>query len=90
MIRINVTKFENTIVGLKVNYLSLDKTWKQQLAISQSSSHNKDFQDSLPGTATHSTKDQLRLVSTKFWNKSSQRISFLAEHEKKNLLSEGP
>ena len=86
----NATKFENTIVGLKVNYLSLDKIWKQQLAISQSSSHNKDFQDSLLGTATHSTKDQIRFVSTKLWNKSSQRISFLVEHEEEKFIQRGP
>src|SRR6056300_180059 len=84
-----LTKFENTIMGLKVNYLNLDKTWQYHVAISESKSNNKDFQEALLETSTSSTKDQLRLISSKHWDEFSQRISLLVEHERERFSQRG-
>jgi len=84
-----VTKFENTIMGFKFDYLNSDKTWQYHAAISESKSNNKDFQEALLGTSTSSTKDQLRFISSKYWDEFSQRISFLAEHEREKFSQRG-
>jgi vitamin B12 transporter len=84
-----VTKFENAIMGFKFDYLNSDKTWQYHVAISESKSNNKDFQEALLGTSTSSTKDQLRFISSKYWDEFSQRISFLAEYEREKFSQRG-
>ena len=85
----NIAKFENSTKGLKVDYLGLEKKWQHQLAISNSKNENKDFTRGLLGTQTASSKDQLRLISSAQLNKLSNRISFLAEHEKEDFSQRG-
>ena len=84
-----VAKFENTIMGLKLDYLDSNKKWQHHAAIAQSRNDNKDFQDDLLGTATASTKDQIRFISSLHWDKFAQRISFLAEQEKEKFRQRG-
>ena len=84
-----VAKFENTIMGIKLDYLDSKKKWQHHAAIAQSTNDNKDFQDGLLGTATASTKDQIRFISSLHWDKFAQRISFLAEQEKEKFKQRG-
>ena len=85
----NVAKFVNTIFGLKADYLTSDRIRQHQLSISQSKSDNQDFNEGILGILTSSTKDQVRFISSIFWNEFNHRISVLAEHEKEKFSQRG-
>ena len=85
----NVAKFANTIFGLKADYLTSDRIRQHQLSISQSKSDNQDFNEGILGILTSSTKDQVRFISSIFWNEFNHRISVLAEHEKEKFSQRG-
>jgi vitamin B12 transporter len=85
-----VTKFENSIIGLKVDYLDPEKKWQHHASFAQSTNDNKDFQDGLLGTETASTKDQIRFISSLYWGKFAQRMSILTEYENEKFKQRGP
>ena len=84
-----VAKFENTIIGFKTDYSTADSIRQYQLSISQSKNENKDFNEGTLGTLTSSAKDQVKFISSFFWNEFNQRISVLAEHENEKFSQRG-
>ncbi len=85
----NIAKFENTVIGFKAILSSEDKIRQHQLSISQTKNENQNFNNGLLGISTSSTKDQVRFVSSIFWNEFNHRISFLTEHEKDKFSQRG-
>ena len=84
-----VTKFENSITGLKVDYLDPEKKWQHHASFAQSKNDNKDLQDGLLGTLTASTKDQIRFISSLYLGEFAQRMSFLTEYENEKFRQRG-
>jgi len=84
-----VTKFENSITGLKVDYLDPEKKWQHHASFAQSTNDNKDLQDGLLGTLTASTKDQIRFISSLYLGEFAQRMSFLTEYENEKFRQRG-
>tara|TARA_B100001758_G_C18402256_1_gene609727 strand:+ start:30 stop:1958 length:1929 start_codon:yes stop_codon:yes gene_type:complete len=84
-----VAEFKNTTMGLKLDYLNPDKKWRHHFSFAQSTNDNQDFKDGLLGTATSSTKDQIRFISSLHWDQLAQRISVLIEHEKEKFRQRG-
>lgn len=84
-----VTKFENSITGLKVDYLDPEKKWQHHASFAQSTNDNKDLQDGFLGTLTASTKDQIRFISSLYLGEFAQRMSFLTEYENEKFRQRG-
>ncbi|MEL0207370.1 MAG: TonB-dependent receptor [Gammaproteobacteria bacterium] len=84
-----VAKFKNTTLGFKTVYLSSDNRRQHQVSYSQSNNDNEDFKISLLESSTYAKKEQLRLISSVYWNEFVSRASVLAEHESEDFKQRG-
>ena len=83
-------EFKNHHFGFKYNYLNSEGNLSQQVLFSDSNNQSSDFTNDIFDTKVKSAKNQIRSVSTLFWNNSNQRISLLLEHENEDFKQQGP
>ena len=83
-------KFKNHHFGFKYNYLNSEDNFSQQVLISESNNQSSDFTNDIFDTRVKSSKNQIRSVSTLFWDNSNRRISLLLEHENEDFKQQGP
>ena len=84
-----VSEFRNVTMRLQAHHSSIDGRWQHQVSVGQSTNDNDEFTLGIPGTATNSTKEQYRLLSSLFWDKQKQRASFLMEREEEEFQQRG-
>lgn len=86
----NHAKFNNSNLGIKINYINTDiKNLEHSLFFTKSDNKNSDYNENIIQNITTSNKNQARLVNSYFWEKSSQRTSILMEHEDEEFKQEG-
>ena len=86
----NHAQFNSSTSGLKIDYINNKiKNLKHSLFFSKSENKNEDYKDSIVQNFTTSSKDQIKFLSSYFWENLSQRSSLLLEHEKEEFNQNG-
>mgnify|MGYP001263183569 FL=1 len=83
------SEFENSTMGLQVDYFSPDGLWQHKLLISRAENDNTAFADGVKGNVTASTKDQYQFTGSRSFNSGAQTLSFLAEREEEEWMQRG-
>ena len=83
------SEFENSTMGLQVDYSSPDGLWQHKLLISRAENDNTAFADGVKGNVTASTKDQYQFTGSRSFNSGAQTLSFLAEREEEEWMQRG-
>jgi vitamin B12 transporter len=83
------SKFENSTMGLQLDYSSPDELWQHKFLISRAENDNTAFADGVKGNVTASIKDQYQFTGSRSFNDGAKTLSFLAEREQEDWMQRG-
>jgi vitamin B12 transporter len=85
-----LAKFRMTAKGVELKYSPVQTGWAHTFSYRNTEHNNQDYENNVIGISTLSDKEQLRFISSIFFNNSNKRVSLLLEKEDEEYAQRGP
>ena len=83
------TDADSTMLGMALNYKSVDNLWHHRLALSEVDFDNHNFDAGASNGTTASTETRYQYVGFRVWDNLQQRLSLLAESDREDYRQAG-
>ena len=83
------TDADSTMLGMALNYKSVDNLWRHRLALSEVDFDTHNFNAGASNGTTASTKTRYQYVGSRVWDNLQQQLLFLADAEREDYRQAG-
>jgi outer membrane cobalamin receptor len=83
------TDADSTMLGMALNYKSVDNLWRHRLALSEVDFDTHNFNASASNGTTAATKTRYQYVGSRVWDNLQQQLLFLADAEREDYRQAG-